>query len=370
MKQKTRAWAQISLENIEFNVKSLKAAVPQNCKFVGVVKANAYGHGALEVTQAVLNAGADYLAVACFSEAVQLREGGFTAPILILGVTPECFAQDLALLNITQTVSSLCYAKSLNEKTNRPLKVHMKLDTGMSRTGFSVRDDDFGEMLAALSLENLEFEGVYTHFAVSDVPAETFTGEQFERFSAAIEKMQSASGHVFEICHCANSGAVINYKELALDMIRPGVATYGMYPADEHGGIELRPALSLKARICAITNHYPGDTISYGRTYTATHDMRVAVLPIGYGDGLHRCLSGKMDVLIHGVRCPQIGRICMDMCMVDITNLPECEVGDVATLIGTDGNETILASEMAKMAGTINYEITCALTQRVERVYE
>jgi len=370
MKQKMRAWAEISLHNIEFNVKSLRAAVPERCKFAGIVKANAYGHGILQVTQAVLNAGADYLAVACFAEASQLREAGVCAPILIMGVTPPCFAEDLAELNITQAVSSLAYAKSLNEKVKKPLKVHIKLDTGMGRTGFSVRDEDFDDIQKAIGFENLNFEGVFTHFSVSDVPTETFTNEQFARFKAAIEKAQNASCHTFDICHCANSGAVINYRELALDMIRPGVATYGMYPAQEHGGIELRPALELKARICSITNHYAGDTISYGRTYTASKEMRVAVLPIGYGDGLHRCLSGRMDVIIRGRRCPQIGRICMDMCMVDITDLPDCEVGDVATLIGSDGNETILASEMADKAGTINYEITCALTQRVERIYK
>lgn len=365
-----RTWAEVNLENIRHNVREIKMALPQNTKFLGVVKANAYGHGALPVTRAVLEAGAEYLAVACLSEALELRRGGITSPILILGVTPTLFADELAELDITQTVSSLNYARGLSRALKSPIKVHMKLDTGMSRTGFdAVHEEKLEDIIQALALPNLNFEGVFTHFAVSDAPEDNFTRIQHERFVRTVARIEAAAGRRFAIKHCANSGAVINYKEMAHDMVRPGVITYGMYPASEHGGLKLRPALELKSRIYAITKHEAGDTVSYGRTYTVERPTRLAVIPIGYADGLHRSLSGKLEVLIRGRRCRQVGRICMDMCMVDVTDLPECTVRDVATIIGRDGGETILADELAEKAGTINYEITCALTERVPRLY-
>lgn len=370
MKQKMRTWAEVSLGNIDYNIRSIKAALPAGCMVMGIVKANAYGHGAVPVAKAVLEAGAGYLAVACLDEAEELRAAGIEAPILILGITPPEYAKELAALGITQAVGGLEYAKALNDNLMEPLKVHMKLDTGMGRTGFSVREEDAEDILLALGLKNLYYEGVFTHFAVSDVKGDEFTGTQFDRFMRTVSIAERGSAHKFQMKHCANSGAVINYKEFALDMVRPGVITYGMYPARERGGIDLRPALSLKTRIFSVTDHFLGDTVSYGRTFAVERPTRLAVLPIGYADGLHRCLSGKFDVLISGRRCRQVGRICMDMCMVDITNVPGCRPGDVATLIGRDGGEEIFAGELASIAGTINYEITCALTARVPRVYE
>jgi alanine racemase len=267
-------------------------------------------------------------------------------------------------------VGSLHYARELSENLTAPLKVHMKLDTGMSRTGFdTVREAAFGDIVEALSLPKLDFEGVFTHFAVSDVCGDGFTQVQYERFASAVARAEKTTGHSFAIKHCANSGAVINYKQLHCDMVRPGVITYGMYPDKEHGGLDLRPAMEVKSRVYAITTHEAGDTVSYGRTFTAGGHTRLAVVPIGYADGLHRVLSNKLEVLIRGRRCRQVGRICMDMCMVDITDLPECREGDIVTIIGRDGYEVILADELAEKAGTINYEITCAFTNRVPRLY-
>ena len=369
MEQRMRTWAEISLSNIEFNVKSIKAALPHGCKFLGVLKANAYGHGAVPCAGAMLRAGADYLAVACLSEAQELRAGGIESPILIFGVTPPQLAPELQRLSLTQTVGSLDYARELNDKLEKPILAHLKLDTGMGRLGFGMTAAELAEAAEAVSFEKLDFEGIFTHFAVSDVCGDDFTKTQFERFTKAAEHIEGASGHRFELHHCANSGAVINYKRFALSMVRPGLISYGMYPDRERGEIELRPALALKTRISSINEHVPGDTIGYGRAFMVKVPMKIAVLPIGYADGLHRCASGRLRVLINGQFCPQVGRICMDMCMVDVSNLPSARCGDIATLIGSDGENEILADEIAKCAETINYEIPCAITARVPRVY-
>ena len=187
---------------------------------------------------------------------------------------------------------------------------------------------------------------------------------------STIERLEQAWGRSFDIKHCANSGAVINFRDYALDMVRPGIMTYGMYPGAERGGIELLPAMSLRSMVYAISEHLPGDTISYGRTYTVEKPMRVALIPVGYADGISRSLSGKLEVLIHGQRCRQIGRICMDMCMVDITHIPDCDTGDTVTIIGCDGDECITADELAEKQGSINYEVTCDVAPRVPRIYE
>ena len=368
--EKSRTWAEISLENIKHNVRAIKSALPENTKFLGVVKADAYGHGAVPAAKAILEAGGEYLAVACVAEAAKLREAGIEAPILVLGITPSEFAPRLRELDITQSVSSLSYAGALSKALDGPLKCHMKLDTGMGRTGFSCREENLVDIISALKLPNLDFEGIFTHFAVSDEPEKDFTITQFNRFMSTANAAEAVWGRKFAIKHCANSGAVINFREYALDMVRPGLMTYGMYPAAETGGIELKPAMSLRSRVYAVNEHFPGDTISYGQTYTVEKPMRIAVVPIGYADGLSRCLSGKLDVIIRGRRCRQIGRICMDMCMVDITNVDGCKAGDVVTLIGTDGDETILASELAERQGSINYEVTCDVAPRVPRVYK
>ena len=218
----------------------------------------------------------------------------------------------------------------------------------------------------------MEPEGVFTHFAVSDTRGgEEYTREQFRRFTAAVNAVEPRLGRRFALRHCANSGAVLFFRDegMCLDMVRPGLLTYGVYPDDRTGGIELTPVMTLKSRVAALTRHKKGDTISYGRTWTAERDCTLAVLPIGYADGLHRCLSGKLEVLLRGRRAPQVGRVCMDMCMVDVTDLPEVSVGDVAVVFGpgTEGEPT--ASELAEKAGTIPYELLCAVSPRVPRIY-
>lgn len=365
----SRTWAEISLENIKHNVRAIRAALPEETRFLGVVKADGYGHGAIRAAKAIAEAGGDYLAVACIDEAVMLREAGLELPILILGITPPDFAHILCELSVTQTVSSLEYAKALSAALKEPLRCHLKLDSGMSRTGFSWREDKLVDIIEAVRLPNLEFEGVFTHFAVSDEPDNDFTITQFKRFMSTIAEVEKRWGASFEIKHCANSGAVINFRDYALDMVRPGIMTYGMYPGTETGNIELRPAMSLKSRVYAINQLQPGDTVSYGRGYVVENPMRVAVVPIGYADGLSRCLSGQLELIIRGRRCKQIGRICMDMCMVDISELDCCDTGDIVTVIGTDGHERITADELAAKQGSINYEVTCDVAPRVPRIY-
>lgn len=363
-----RTWAEIDLRNIEQNYRTLKARLPEKTVCLGVVKADSYGHGALPVARRLERLGCGYLAVACLDEAAALRAGGITLPILILGPTPADCANDLAALNVTQAVGDLELAKWLSAslEPGETLRVHAKLETGMGRTGFRADEDGALALAEAMNLPGLDFEGVFTHFAMADVPGDPYTAEQYGRFRAAIAKAEEASGKKFRLVHCANSGATIHTPtEYAEDMARPGVALYGLFPDSVTEGVDLRPVMKLKSRVAAVTDHKAGDTIGYGRTYTCPRDMRVAVLPIGYADGLHRSLSSKLEVELCGVRVKQIGRICMDLCMLDITDVPEAQVGSVATVFGG----MVSAEEVAEKAGTIHYELCCAVSQRVPRVY-
>ncbi len=369
-KQK-RTWAEIDLGAIEHNVKAMRERLPQGCRYLGVVKANAYGHGAVPVARRLEALGVDYLAVACIDELAELRAAGIIAPVLILGITPPDYAAELVRLDATQAVGSLAYAEALNAAlagTGQRLRVHFKLETGMGRTGFRVfGDDKLDDAARALRLDALDAEGVFTHFCVSDAaePEREFTREQLARFRAAIERLEGESGRRFAIRHCTNSGAMLSFPESYMDMVRPGVAMYGLYPGEDHGAIKLRPAMSLYSRVYSVEEHFPGDSISYGRRFVAEKPMRVAVVPIGYADGLHRALSGQIDLYINGRRCRQLGRICMDMCMADVTGL-DVRPGDVAEVFG----EHIPVDELAEKAGTIHYELCCAVAPRVPRIYK
>ena len=373
LEDKKRTWAEVKISAIGWNYDEMRAKLPRGCRFMGMVKADAYGHGAVEIARYLERIHCDYLAVACIDEAEELRKAGNKLPILVLGTTNPEFADRVIKLGVTQTVGSLEAAKeysSIAGKLGEKMKIHLKLETGMGRLGFNVKNGDVSQAVEALKLPNFEAEGVFTHFAVSDeLCKDDYTRKQFKTFLSAVEKIENASNMHFAIKHCANSGAMINYPEMYLDMVRPGLALYGMYPGDEEGGLRLAPAMEIKSRIIAVSEYEAGDKISYGCTFTADKKMKIAVLPIGYADGLHRVLSGKIDVLIHGQRCRQIGRICMDMCMVDVTDLPNVASGDVATIFGHDGEETISVNELAEKAGTISYEIVCAVSPRVPRVY-
>ena len=370
MDPKKRTWAEVDLGAIERNVRAMREKLPAGCRFLGVVKADGYGHGSVPVAKRLEKCGCEYLAVACLDELETLRAGGITLPVLILGFTPAQYASDLLRLNATQAVGKLAYAKELSaaaEAEGKKLKVHLKLETGMGRTGFrAYGEDELDAAAEAVNLPGLDAEGVFTHFCVSDcdAPVKDFTEEQFARFKAGFAAVEEKSGKKFVIHHCTNSGAMISFPGTYSDMVRPGVATYGMYPGNDRGDIQLEPAMSLYSHVYCVEKHYPGDTISYGRTFTVEKESEIAVIPVGYADGFHRVQSNKAEFFINGQRVKQVGRICMDMCMADVTGLG-VKPGDVVELFG----KNISVNEIAEHAGTINYEITCALTPRVPRVY-
>lgn len=369
-----RTWAEIDLDALTHNYHSLTERLPPDCRFLGVVKADAYGHGAVPVAKKLEKLGAGYLAVSNFEEAEQLRNGGITLPILILGYTPPELAREEADLQITQEVHSLQYGQALSQNLphGERLKVHLKIDTGMSRLGFFAYDhpETVNQLEQVYSLPGLDVEGIFMHFAVSDTPAEdNYTRLQHRRFMDVIEQLKSR-GISPQIVHCANSGATIAYPEYSHDMIRPGIATYGLDPSGELTGMaDLKPLMSLKTTIAAIRNFDGGITVSYGRTYETPEPRRIAVCPIGYADGLARRLSGNVHFLLRGKAVPVVGRICMDMCMVDISEVPEAQVGDTVTVIGQDGTLENTWDDWADKLGTISYELVCGINKRVPRLY-
>ena len=368
-----RTWAEISLDNLRHNYEAIRKSLPADCRFLGVVKADAYGHGALPVSRLLQEAGADYLAVSCLDEALELRRGGITMPILILGHTPYEYTGTLIEENITQTVT--CLAKALEYsaeavRLGKELKIHIKLDTGMSRLGFLCAGDYFEEgvdnVIRSCRLPGLNPEGVYTHFAVSDEPGEdceAYTRAQFKLFMDVIDAVKSRGGVEFLIRHCANSGATVSYPEMALDMVRPGLLLYGY--GDSAGKLGLLPCMRLVTTVSTIKFYEPGTSVSYGRRFTTQRRTRMGVLAIGYADGLPRLISNKCSFAAKGGFAPQRGSICMDMCMVDLTELPQVDVGSEVELFGP-ANSIYKLSDAAQ---TIPYELLCAVSKRVPRVY-
>lgn len=377
MKLLKRSWADVSLDNLTHNYTQLRRHVPSGCKFLGVVKADAYGHGAVPISQHLKDLGADYLAVSNIEEALQLRRGGLRLPILILGYTPPVYAADLAQMELRQEVHSLEYARQLNARlsgTELQLQVHIKLDTGMSRLGFFAYDCEqtLRELKEVAAMQNLHCEGVFTHFSAADSYApddQAYTQQQFHRFTAMLDEMKCV-GITPEIRHCANSAAAILHPEYALDMIRPGIATYGIAPSAElQGAIDLKPLMSLRTIISQIRPYPTGTCVSYGRAYTTPETRNIAVLAIGYADGLSRSFSNRISFLLHGKRVPVVGRICMDMCMVDVTDIPEAKVGDMVTVFGADEGASIPVEELSDRLGTIPYEVLCGINKRIPRIY-
>ena len=367
-----RTWAEISLDNISHNYEVIRAALPSDCRFLGVVKADAYGHGAVRVSRLLQEEGADYLAVSCLDEALELRQGGISLPILILGHTPPEYTAQLVSLDITQTVT--CFAKALEysaaaAELGRELKIHIKLDTGMSRLGYLCAGEHFDEgvenIIESCRLPGLVHEGIYTHFAVSDQEDEEsreYTRQQFKLFVDVLTAVEQRSGISFPLRHCANSGAVVNYPETALDMVRPGLLLYGY---GDKGRLGLRPCMRLVTTVSTIKFYEPGTSISYGRRYVTDRRTRMGVLASGYADGLFRPVSNKCAFAAGKGFAPQRGTICMDMCMVDLTELPEVDVGSQVELFG----EKCSIWQLSEAAGTIPYELLCSVSKRVPRVY-
>ena len=374
-----RTWADINMDAIDHNFRAIRNALKPGVKMCCVVKADAYGHGAPMVAREYQRLGADWFAVSNLEEAIQLRRCAITRPILILGYTPPQNAEELSELNISQTVLSLDYARQLSryaQEANVTVNIHLKVDTGMSRIGFLYQNPErdgasLDEMETAARLPGLAPEGIFTHFAVSDDgdQGENFTLAQYDCFRKAVEAMEARGLH-FAVRHCANSGAVLDYPELQLDMVRPGIILYGMEPSESiRQPLDLQPAMELKTVISQKKEIPAGATVSYGRTFTASQGTVVATVPIGYADGYPRHFSGKAQMLVRGKRAPIIGRVCMDQLMLDVTEIPGVEEGDVVTVFGRDGEAFLPVDELAALNDTIHYEMVCLVGKRVPRIY-
>lgn len=374
-----RTWADINMDAIDHNFRAIRNALKPGVKVCCVVKADAYGHGAPMVAREYQRLGADWFAVSNLEEAIQLRRCAITRPILILGYTPPQNAEELSELNISQTVLSLDYARQLSryaQEANVTVNIHLKVDTGMSRIGFLYQNPErdgasLDEMETAARLPGLAPEGIFTHFAVSDDgdQGENFTLAQYDCFRKAVEAMEARGLH-FAVRHCANSGAVLDYPELQLDMVRPGIILYGMEPSESiRHPLDLQPAMELKTVISQKKEIPAGATVSYGRTFTASQGTVVATVPIGYADGYPRHFSGKAQMLVRGKRAPIIGRVCMDQLMLDVTEIPGVEEGDVVTVFGRDGEAFLPVDELAALNDTIHYEMVCLVGKRVPRIY-
>jgi len=372
--QLRRTWAEIDFDALGRNYEKLRRQMGPNAKYLGVVKADAYGHGAVPVAKKLEALGADYLAISNIEEAEELRRHGVNLPILLLGYTPAEMTETLIDNRVEQDVPSLEMARAYSQAAGRAgkaLTVHLKLDTGMGRLGFQCDEAHFDrslrEILEAMALPNLVWKGVFMHFCVSDEPEKPesveFTHVQYDRFRRMVEAVEQAAGYVFPIHHCCNSGGVLFYPEYAWDLCRPGIVLYGTEKMSADFGLE--PVMTLKSAIGPVKEYAPDTSVSYGRTYFTDGPRRIGVLPIGYADGLFRRLSNRWSVMTEYGPAPIRGRICMDMCMIDLTELPQAGTGDEVVVFGK-GNPV---EAMAEMAGTITYELLCAVGKRVPRVY-
>lgn len=373
-----RTWAEINLDNLTHNFRLIRENIDKSCKLCCVIKADGYGHGAVELSKLYKDLGADWFAVSNIEEAMQLRINGSTLPILILGYTPAKYADILSVYNISQAVYSTEYAQALSryaKKNGVKVKIHLKLDTGMSRIGLICQDEDnlqaVEEGYKICTMENLIPEGVFTHFAVADEAGDgkEFTEKQYNCFINAVDKL-TKKGISFKLRHCSNSGAILDYKNLNLDMVRAGVILYGLSPSKKlKGKLQLKPAMELKSVVSYVKDIEKGMTVSYGRTYTAQSKTKIATIPIGYADGYSRHLSGKAQVEVNGKLATVVGKVCMDQIMVDVSDIPETKMGDSVTIFGNGSTSAPTVDDIADLCDTINYEIVCLIGKRVARVY-
>ena len=373
--------AHIDLEAIRKNVQNLKNLTRQPCLFMAVVKADAYGHGAFPVAQKALESGASWLGVARLHEAIELRNAGIVAPILMFGyVHPSNMARVIDC-NITLSVYDLKMAKAFSaeaKKYSKKLNIHLKVDTGMGRVGMIIKDPaNAAARQAALkdieqivNLPAINLQGIYTHFAAADHKEKTYTLKQIDLFKSLLFDLK-AKGIQIQIRHAANSAGIIEFEQSHFDMVRAGISLYGLYPSNEveQTRVELKPAMTLTSLVTAVRQVPKGFKTSYGMTYETREPTTLASVPIGYADGFSRRFSSNGWMLVNGTRAPIVGRVCMDQTMIDVGKIPGVQAGDEVVVFGRQGKETLSADELADRAGTINYEIVSALTARVERIY-
>lgn len=374
MKSYSRVYAEINLDAVSHNIAQIEQRIGKDTKIMGVIKADGYGHGAVPIGKELEKMESLWgYAVATAEEGEILRRNGLKKPILILGaVFPEKYGI-LAKNEIRPTVYSMKQAGELErfaEKWGCVLKVHLKIDTGLSRLGFQVTEEAAEELAQIAGMPHIIVEGIFTHFAMADARDKTMAKEQLRQFQK-MKEMMSRRGISIPISHCANSAAMIDLPESGMSLVRAGISLYGMWPSGEvrKENLDLQPALSLKSRIVFLKELEPGRTISYGATYETKKRQRIATIPVGYADGYPRSLSNRGYVLIHGKPAPVCGRICMDQFMADVTDIPEAEEGDEVTLVGKDGAREISMEEIGDLSGRFNYEFACDLGKRIPRVY-
>lgn len=369
-----RTWAEVDLDAIAHNMRQIRQITNPAAQIMAVVKADAYGHGFMETAKTLLENGADRLAVAVLQEGKQLRSRGVDVPILILGASSPEDAEDLINFDITPNVFDYNFAKALSYEAQRQgkvVKIHIKLDTGMSRIGFVVDDGDndeiVNEILTISKLPYLEIEGIFSHFSTSDEFKKDYTMLQFDRFMKIINKLES-KGLIIPIKHICNSAGIMMYPHMHLDMVRPGVILYGMYPSDEvdKSKLDLIPAMTLKSNITMVKSVEAGRGVSYGKEYITDKITKIATVPIGYADGYLRKIAKNGKMMVNGQKAPIIGRICMDQCMIDVTNVHNIDKGDEVIIFGREG---ITIDDLAKWLETINYEVACVIGKRIPRIY-
>ena len=375
MKQHNRVCATVDLDAVSHNMEQMRERLGGKASLIAVVKADGYGHGAIPIAEMF----EEYpyvwgYAVACLDEAVQLREHGLKKPVLVLGcVFPDQY-EEMVRLDIRPTVYTEEMAGQISEEAVRQgkkVRLHIKADTGMARLGFPVNGESADAIRRISALPNVELEGMFTHFAKADETDKTYTLMQHERFLEMI-KLTKERGVTITYYDCDNSAGIIDFPDMKHDLARAGIAMYGMYPSGDvdKSAVDLRPALTLTSHVSFVKEIEPGTAVSYGGTFVAEKKMRVATIPVGYGDGYPRSLSNKGDVLIRGRRAKIIGRICMDQFMVDVTDIPDTGFMDTVTLIGRDGDECITVEELAALSGRFHYEFVCCLGRRIPRVYK
>lgn len=375
----SRSWAEIDLNALAHNMKEIRRITSPGAEVVAVVKADAYGHGAIQVSKVLLENGASRLAVSMLDEAIELRNNGIDVPILTLGHTDPRRAHEIIEYNLEQTVFSVEFAEAISAEAaaaNKKVAIHIKIDTGMNRVGFLSGENSVEEILRIARMPGISLEGIFSHFAVADTPDDEFTHKQFRAFMETVDKLEQ-NGLYIPKKHICNSPGILRFPEMHLDMVRAGLIMYGMTPKDcpkPYTDIDLIPAMTLKSSIVHLKTIPSGETISYGRRFTTGRDSVIATIPIGYADGYARRLSNRATALLHGQRVPVVGTICMDMCMLDVTELKNpAAISEEVVLFGTqrynNRNFTLPVDEISDLLDTINYEITCLIGKRVPRVY-
>lgn len=365
-------FAEIDLDNLAFNLKGIRN-LTKGAEMIGVVKADAYGHGAVDVVPTLLENGVTRLAVAVVSEAAELRNAGIDVPIMILGYTPMIMAGDIFKYGIEPTVFSYEYVKKLSklaEKDKVNVKVHIAVDTGMGRIGFLPNEESVQDVYKISKLPNIIIEGLFSHFSTSDERDKEYSNLQLEKYKWFVQELEN-KGILIKIKHIANSAAIMDLPHTNFQAVRPGIILYGYYPSDEvqKNNLKLKPVMTLKTNIVHLKTLKKGEYISYGRKFQCERDSVIATIPVGYADGYSRQLGPKAKVIINDTFAPVVGRICMDQCMIDVTDIKGLKVGDEVILMGQSENCKFNADDMAEILGTINYEIICLISKRVPRVY-